>query len=77
VTDAEKETILDEIVRLADRAIVGPGDVQASDLARRMGITDVTARRDLNKLVDEGKATSRLAYDPASGRRVRVWRLLR
>jgi len=72
----DKEAILAEFTKLLAREVVNDGDILAVDVARLSGITEVTARRDLNKLVDAGKATSRLAYDPASGRRVRVWRLL-
>jgi len=72
----DKEAILAEFTKLLAREVVTDGDILAVDVARLSGITEVTARRDLNKLVNEGKATSRLAYDPASGRRVRVWRLL-
>ena len=76
MTDAEKESILDEIVRLGQRVFVEPSDVRASDLARRLGITEVMAKRDLNDLVKSGRASTRLAYDTEGGRQVRVWRLI-
>jgi len=73
VTD--REAILAEVVRLTGREIMQPDDILSTDLADRLGVTEVTARRDLNQLVKDGLATTACVYDPGRGRRVRVWRL--
>jgi len=73
----DRDEILAEVVRLTGREIMRPDDILSTDLADWLGITEVTARRDLNRLVQDGRATTTFVYDPDRGRRVRVWRLVK
>lgn len=77
MTDQDRNEIIAEIIRLTGREVRQPGDIMAAELAETVGITEPTARRDLNLLVEQGKATTRRVYDPDRGQQVRVWRLVK
>ena len=74
MTDTTREALLADVLRwsgIADR--VQPGEVIASDIMIEKGVSHQTAKRALDKLVDEGRLTKRAARD-SDGRPVTAYR---
>lgn len=50
-----KRAILEELVGVDEAELWQPGDVSLQELATDMGVTRATAKRQLDRLVSEGK----------------------
>lgn len=74
MTQEEKQRILDEVIALATKPHIRPGDVTLADVIRETGLSSSGAREQLKKAVKANLLATELVYDPASRRQLRVWR---
>ena len=68
------DEILEEIDRLAGTPEIQPGDITVAMLEEMWHRSESAIRRRMDKLVECGKFTTHLVYDPETARQVRIWR---
>jgi DNA-binding Lrp family transcriptional regulator len=71
------DELLAEIIALTSLPARQPGDITVYDLAEATGIPIQTAENRLKRLVRDGVLATDLVVDPATSRRVRVYRKMK
>ena len=75
MTDAQRQTILDEIAQYTERPVLEADEITVNDLAQKLSINQGSAAGRLQKLVEQGVMTVRHGvYDPRTGKILNAYR---